>query len=72
MIIATVETRNFTFQTLAASKSDATHQLLAAWRDHADQYGADRRMMLEMLRDGEVNYVEIEVGQTLRDGEVLR
>lgn len=72
-VIATVETRNFTFQTLAHSRAEADAQLLKAWRTHCRQYGGrpDPGMMRELVADGEVNYVDIRVGESTRDGEVL-
>ena len=76
MILATAETANFTFQTLAEDKAKADKQLLAAWKRHAKQYGGtlngvDPHLMRDMVLDGEVNYAEITLGTTLRDNETL-
>lgn len=73
-VIATVETRNFTFQTLANTRTEADAQLLKAWRTHCRDYGGlpDRDMMRQLIADEEVNYTTISVGQSTRDGEVLK
>ena len=72
MILATAETANFCFQTLAASTEEANAQLLAAWRRHAREYRhAEPGYMAEMIEDGSVTYTALALGQTIRDGEVL-
>jgi hypothetical protein len=72
MILATAETRNFTFQTLAADKPAANAQLRTAWRRHIKEYGGgDPQMMRVLIADGEVAYADIDAGVVLRDGEPI-
>lgn len=75
MILATVETRNFTFQALGETKGQAADLLLKAWKAHVRQYGGpsnvDSHMMRELVADDEVTYTYIEVGTVTRDGETI-
>ena len=72
MILATANTGHFEFQTLAHDEEHANRQLLAAFKRHAEEYrGADPTFMAEMIREGDVNYSPIALGETLRDGEVI-
>lgn len=75
MILATVETPNFTFQALGDTKGHATDLLLKAWKVHVRQYGGpanvDTRMMRELVDGDEVTFTEIQVGTVTRDGETI-
>lgn len=73
MFIATVNTGRFEFQAIHGSEDDVHRSLLQAWRYHCRDYpDAQRTLMRDLLVDGEVTIVEIEVGTVLRDGSPLR
>ena len=69
MILSTVSTRNFSFETLNETEDEANSALLMAWERHCRQYGADPDLMEEFIVGGEVTHHPIELGQVLRDGE---
>lgn len=72
MVLATVTTRNFDFACLADTTENANQLLLAAWRVHcADYRDADPDMMLGLIEDEEVQFVPIQPGMVLRDGEPM-
>jgi len=73
MILATVNTGNFEFVAVAATEDDAIRFLLQGWRDHcADYYEADRNLMRDLIRGGEINIATVEHGTVLRDLQPIR
>lgn len=70
-VLATVETRNFSFTALGKDHQQCNVALENAWAKHARQTGADPAMMREIIADGEVNYGDVGVGDVLRDGEMF-
>jgi hypothetical protein len=71
MILATVDTRNFTFTAVGNDRDHANKVLTAGWNAHVREYGADPDMMTHMIDDEEVNYTPLVVGQCRRDHEYL-
>lgn len=71
MIIAEFETRNFTFTTLALTEALALAQLKAAWTAHKKEYGPGDYYDFDTELTDSVSYVEVEVGDALRDREKL-
>lgn len=72
IVIATLETSHFTFTATGTTRQEANNSLLEAWAKHAAQYsGADTRYALDAINDGEINYIEMPLGSTARDGSVL-
>jgi|GEM_PF-3065750 len=69
LVLATLETRSFTFQSLATTKEGALAQLREGWKAHARQYDADPGYLDEHL--DEVEYQHLHPGAVLRDGEVI-
>lgn len=68
-IIATVSTGYFEWTALGESEQQCNVALHNAYADHARATeGADPRLMMELINEGEVNYHEIRLGEALRDG----
>lgn len=68
-VLAQASTRNFDFTALGEDRRQANVALENAWAKHCREYGADPRMMLDMINDGDVNYSELGVGDVIRDGD---
>lgn len=72
LVLATLETRNFSFEVLARTKEECERLFRDAWEIHCRDYPeADMDRMAIWLEDGEPNFHTITVGGVLRDGETL-
>ena len=61
MILATLETPNFTFTGLAQSRHQAEKMMRAYWRVHCEATGAD----INYFDMDAVRFDELEIGQVL-------
>jgi hypothetical protein len=66
MIIATFETRSFTFTAAGPNNTQAFRALRKGWLKHCQQTGADTNY----LKREDVNFMAIEEGQCYRDREI--
>lgn len=64
MILATLDTRSFSFTALGADMDEARGVMQATWKQHQRNTGAE--MSWHEVAD-DVNYLEIEVGEGFRD-----
>ena len=72
MILATFSTRHFDFTALAESESEAKNLLALAWLEHRRQYpDADSQVMYDAINQGDINFVEISLGEVARDGSII-
>jgi hypothetical protein len=68
LIYARLETPNYTFDVLAATREDAERKLRDAWGRHQRQTGAEMPW-IELLDS--VSYREMQINVAYRDGNVL-
>ena len=61
--VATVATGHFDFLAIGASRAEAIGALLDAWREHAEQTGADPGYVTAE----DINVVDGQCGQAFRD-----
>lgn len=66
MVIATLETRHFTFTALGETREEALHALRLGWAAHAEQTGARGK-----LDEDDVSFLDIEPGQVFRDQTLI-
>ena len=67
-----VSTANFDFVALGVDQERVNELLRRGWEGHGREYrDAEPDLMAAAIDDGDVNYVEICLGDVLRDGEVL-
>ena len=71
LVLATLDTRSFSFVALAETREAAAKALLEGWDKHADATGAFPGLMREALADGDVNFTPISTGDVLRDGALI-
>lgn len=77
IVLATMETRHFSFKAAGATKEEADKGLLEAWKAHADQAKAQCSVQLTAARikalDDKygIRYQTMTLGQGYRDGESL-
>lgn len=75
LILAKVDTGSFEFVTLAENRRNADIQLRVAYRKHVRQYPSERypdpQLMANLIKDGDVEYVEMMIGDTTRDGSPI-
>lgn len=79
MWIAEYDSRNFSFIAVGESETHAKVALVEGLKQHAKQYGIEENWFTylyesveEWLDDGEVNVVELQMGQCARDGSVIK
>ncbi len=72
VVLATMETFNFTFTALGVDADDALRILSEAWRLHTAEYrlGGNRGEM-DLVAEWGVTFTEMAVGHAARDGEVI-
>lgn len=76
MILATVDTGTYKWTTFAQTEGEAESLLEAAYDRHMEQIGdglpgLDYDLMRNMIIDGDIEFIEAEVGVVLRDGSKL-
>ena len=68
MIIAQLETRNFSFLSLGNTEDEAKTAMRKAWQAHKKQTGATYTWS---NLEEDVSYETLEAGQALRDGWLI-
>ena len=72
LVLASVETRHFSFVALGRDQAEATRALLTGWERHRKGYpDAEPDYMTEVVTDGSVSFTSLLIGQMARDGEAL-
>lgn len=75
LILAKVDTGSYEFVTLAENKQNADIQLRLAYAKHVRQFPenwpTDPELMVDLIEDGDVEYVEMMIGDTTRDGSPI-
>lgn len=63
MILATLDTRNFSFTVIANSKNEAVNELEKSWNEHTG--GSDYFYSWDYLKD-DVNFYDIELNKVIK------
>lgn len=69
--LATFNSGHFDFTALGETRADVIEALRSGWEAHSRVYDADPALLEEAIRDGEVDYTLVAVGDCLRDGALL-
>lgn len=70
LVVAEIDTRNFSFQAVGADAHEARLALAAGWAEHVRQYVGADGLYLNRSAD-EINIRTIEPGKCYRDGEEI-
>ena len=71
MIIAEIDTRNFSFQVVANNEQQAKNLWERAWKQHCTQYDEADPDVWESLWDGGINLIPLVCGTVLRDHTIM-